>query len=394
MNLIALTLFYILAPYVILLLTRRYKILNRIGAVLLCYALGFVLGLTDILPEGSETVQDIITSGTVPLALPLLLFGTKISSWKSMAGKTFLSMFLAIIALVSLVVAAFILFGKDMENANQIGGLLVGLYTGGTPNLASIQTALEISPEIYLMVNTYDIMLSSIFLLIILSTGGKFLNWLLPKYKSMKLKNEEKNKEYKYQLNYNKENPDPYKHFFKKKYFKPFIIAILASILIAGISVGLSFIITGGISMLIVILSITSFSLAGSFIPKLNQAEKSFDGGMYLILVFSIAVASMVKLEDFMNISPTLFWFVTVVIFGSFLLHILFSAVLKIDSDTTLVTATAMICSPPFVPVVAGALKNKEIILPGLTVGIVGYAIGNYLGVLIAYGLDSLLRII
>jgi uncharacterized membrane protein len=394
MNLIVLSLFYLLAPYGILLLTKKYKILNRIGAVLLCYALGFVLGLTDILPDGSAAVQDIITSGTVPLALPLLLFGTKLSKLKNLAGKTFLSMFLAIIALISLVTAAFLLFGKDMENSNQIAGLLVGLYTGGTPNLASIQAALGISPEIYLMVNTYDIMLSSIFLLIILSTGGKFLNWLLPKYKSMAAKNGESENEYAYQLNYNDENPDPYSGFFKKQYFKPFIIAFLAAILIAGISVGLSFLITGSISMLVVILSITSLSLGGSFIPKLNKTEKSFEGGMYLILVFSLAVASMVKLEDFLNISPTLFWFVSIVIFGSFILHILFSAILKVDSDTTLVTATAMICSPPFVPVVAGALKNKEIILPGLTVGIIGYAIGNYLGVLIAYGLDSLLGIV
>jgi uncharacterized membrane protein len=41
--------------------------------------------------------------------------------------------------------------------------------------------------------------------------------------------------------------------------------------------------------------------------------------------------------------------------------------------------------SPPFVPVVAHALKNKYIIISGLIIGIIGYAIGNYLGVLLAY---------
>ncbi|MFA5817626.1 MAG: hypothetical protein WC865_18650, partial [Bacteroidales bacterium] len=29
---------------------------------------------------------------------------------------------------------------------------------------------------------------------------------------------------------------------------------------------------------------------------------------------------------------------------------------------------------------VAGALKNKEVIISGITVGLIGYAIGNYLG--------------
>lgn len=74
MKFIVLSIFYILAPYAVLILCRRYKILNRIGAVLLCYAIGLLLGLADILPEGSKKVQDIVTSVSIPLALPLLLF--------------------------------------------------------------------------------------------------------------------------------------------------------------------------------------------------------------------------------------------------------------------------------------------------------------------------------
>ena len=49
-----------------------------------------------------------------------------------------------------------------------------------------------------------------------------------------------------------------------------------------------------------------------------------------------------------------------------------------------MITSTALICSPPFVPVIAGAIKNREIIVSGLTVGIIGYAIGNYLGFIVA----------
>jgi uncharacterized membrane protein len=66
------------------------------------------------------------------------------------------------------------------------------------------------------------------------------------------------------------------------------------------------------------------------------------------------------------------------------LIQILLSRILKIDADTTIITSTAMIFSPPFVPVVAGALKNKEIIISGITVGLIGYALGNYLGITIS----------
>jgi len=40
---------------------------------------------------------------------------------------------------------------------------------------------------------------------------------------------------------------------------------------------------------------------------------------------------------------------------------------------------------PAFVPTVATALKNRAIIVSGLTTGVVGYAIGNYAGIALAY---------
>ncbi|HOI33260.1 MAG TPA: DUF819 family protein, partial [Bacteroidales bacterium] len=56
----------------------------------------------------------------------------------------------------------------------------------------------------------------------------------------------------------------------------------------------------------------------------------------------------------------------------------------RIDNETVMVTSTALICSPPFVPVIAAALNNRALVLPGLSIGIIGYAIGNYLGFLVA----------
>ena len=74
---------------------------------------------------------------------------------------------------------------------------------------------------------------------------------------------------------------------------------------------------------------------------------------------------------------------VAFVVFGSLILHLILAAIFKISVDDFLITTTALVYSPPFVPVVAGALKNKEIIITGLTVGIIGYAIGNYIGIFI-----------
>ena len=105
---------------------------------------------------------------------------------------------------------------------------------------------------------------------------------------------------------------------------------------------------------------------------------------MYLILIFSLGVASMADIREFSGAAPGLFLYITYVVFGSLILHVLLSRYFKVDSDTVMVTSTALICSPPFVPVIAGAIRNREVIVSGLTVGILGYAIGNYLGYFVA----------
>ena len=118
--------------------------------------------------------------------------------------------------------------------------------------------------------------------------------------------------------------------------------------------------------------------------PQLNRLKTSFDLGMYLILVFSLVVASMAEFSILTDFTPTLFMYVTDVLFGSLTLHLLVCRFFRIDADTVMVTSTALICSPPFVPVVAGAIGNRHVIVPGISVGIIGYALGNYVGYTIA----------
>ena len=70
---------------------------------------------------------------------------------------------------------------------------------------------------------------------------------------------------------------------------------------------------------------------------------------------------------------------------GSLVIHSLLSWIFGISVDEYVITSTALADSPPFVPVVAAAMRNKEVVVPGMIIGVIGYAIGNYLGVAIAY---------
>lgn len=70
-------------------------------------------------------------------------------------------------------------------------------------------------------------------------------------------------------------------------------------------------------------------------------------------------------------------YLILIVFFGEPIIRRIF----KINGDLVLVSSIALINSPPFVPMVAAILNNKDIILPGIAIGLLGYAVGNYLGI-------------
>ena len=91
------------------------------------------------------------------------------------------------------------------------------------------------------------------------------------------------------------------------------------------------------------------------------------------------------------NLNLDLFAYIGFILLGSLLLQAMICKLMNIDTDTFLITSSAAIMSVPFIPVIAGALKNREIIIPGFAAAILGYVIGNYLGIAVAYATRSML---
>jgi uncharacterized membrane protein len=378
--LLALIILFVITPVLVIYLEGKYAILKKVGAVLICYGLGLIVGNMGVLPEGAEKYQNLITEITIPLALPLILFSMDVKKWLKMAKSTFISLIIGLFTVLLMIFIGFWIFSDGIEESWKVAGMLVGIYTGGTPNMAAMKTALNVSQELYILTHTYELTLGAIYLVFILSVGQRVFLWILPPYKSP---DSEKTIEVG-KLNLEDEF-ESYDGFFKRKIFVPLLAAFGLSVLILGVSYAISLLFPKDFSTAAIILFITTFGIAASFVPKIKAIKKTFQLGMYLILIFCLAVASMADISKLADISFSLFYYVGLAMYGSHILHVLIARIFKIDADTVIISGSALICSPPFVPVVAGALKNREIILTGLVIGIAGYAVGNYLGILVAY---------
>ena len=113
----------------------------------------------------------------------------------------------------------------------------------------------------------------------------------------------------------------------------------------------------------------------------MREVKENAAAGHYLILVFSFALASSLRLTglsmNFLHIVQLLF----IITVCSFALHTLLSRLLRIEADCTIVTMTAGLYGPAFIPAVTRQLKNDALTAPGLICGALGYAVGTCLGV-------------
>jgi len=372
-SLILLGLFYLLVPAVILYLTKKSSIVKKLGSIIVAYGIGIVMSLLGLLPEGSAQIQDIMTSASVPLAIPLLLFPTRIKEWFSLAGPTFKALLIGLLSVVIMVFIGFFLFKpEEGEGFWKVGALLIGVYTGGTPNLASLKAMLDVSNETYLVVHSYDMIFSTLYFLFLITIGQKFFRLFLPAFKHPTGTQEMMSKE-----------EEVFDKIFNRHSFWPLSKVFGLALLILVLSAGLASLFAEEYFMIVVILSLSTLALSASFIPGVNKIDKSFDLGMYFILVFSVSVASMVNLKELVAASVDLIYYPAFVIFGSLALQSVISRFTKTDVDTLMITSTALICSPPFVPVVSSAINNRNMLVPGITVGLIGYAVGNYLGFIV-----------
>ena len=364
-------------PIIVLEIVKRNKLAGMVGPVILCYAVGLVVGNLPNSPVNMKLSQD-VAEGCVPLAISLMLLSTRFMAWLKYAKRTALSFALAVVAVLvaSFSVSAFFhLQELGVEDVWKLSGMMVGVYTGGTPNLAAIGTALGISNEVFIVLNACDLMLSAMYLVLLLSVAQKLALKFLPSFVPMKA--HDRDETFHYQR--------VERMASKATIARSWSLAFLLSASALGLSIGFSLLVDGQITAPSVILAVTTLSIGASFVKKIRFLPRTYEFGEYFLLIFCMGIGSISNYHEMLQASPNVLLYVTCVFVGTLAVHFLLSWLFKVDADTTLITSVAGIFGPAFIGPVASVLKNKDIVVSGLTTGLVGYAIANYLGLGMAH---------
>jgi uncharacterized membrane protein len=360
--------FYLLVPAVALWLEKRSRLIGVVGSVALCYVIGFAIGNAPNVASDSQLALDLST-GSVALAIPLLLFSLDVRGWVGQAPQTLLAFLWVVLAVCTATAINRPIFADRVTDSANVAGMLVGVYTGGTPNLAAVGKALGVSSETFVMVNAADVLVSAPYFLFLITLGpgvfGRFLR--APEVTEAAIGIE------------------------AESGVRPMdvLIGVALAALCVATGVGASAICPPGIpEEAAAILTITTVAIGLSFSSRVRALRGTFEAGNYILLIFCVTIGTIADFSEVIRSSGWIVAYVAMVIFTSLALHVALCRLSGIDRDTTVITSTAALFGPAFVGPVAVRLGNRAIFVSGLMSGLVGYAVGNYLGLFVAWMLS------
>ena len=383
-------LIYLISPFVVIFLFNRFKIARKVGTVILAYAIGVIMALTwsftNTTPiEGDPLfkTQTMLQNITVLIAIPLMLFNSDFKLWTKSLPKTFKALISGLFGVVVAVFASFFIFkfsNVQIENMPCVAAMMTGIYTGGTMNYYALGKALSVDETLIVVVLTFQMLITFPFIIFLTAGGFKIFRKLLP-FKDENISQIETPDADKVA----EDTFEKYSDMLTLKNFPKMMLGLLLSLGCLAVGVGLSMLLTGTLNELVVILTITTLAIALSFVDKIRTLPKTFELGMFFVLIFSVVVASKFNIAAIDGSVVGLLLFVLSVLLFAVTIHLILCRIFKVDGDLFTVAIVGMLCSPPFIPPIVSAMKNKKVLISGITIGLVGYAVGTYLGVGLAY---------
>ena len=369
-----LTLLLLLAVPLILTVSNNTKFVKAISPIALAYAAGIGLSFVAIPIHRGVLLE--VTEISIALSISLLVLASNLNKFRVLLKPVLKAFSLGILSLFITIILVYFIIGVSHEQSAQVMGMLTGVYVGGTPNLNAIGMALEVPNDIIVLVNTAEIVFGGIYFLLLITVIKPFLSLFLPKYvpKGLPVEETDEIKEEKRLV----------------EYLKMVGLALLSAIIILGLSFGLVILIFGKVQVAAFLIFLTTLSLFAGQLNIVKSIKWKFETADFLLLIFSFGIGLQIDLDTLLSEGLDIYMLVGSVFIGTILIHYFLAWLTHTDVDTLMISATAALYGPPFIAPIANAIKNRELIIYGIALGLLGYILGNYLGLSIAWLLSML----
>lgn len=353
-------------------LENNTRVFAKLGAAALCILIGMLCSNLGIIP-GASAVYDFFRGPGVLAGITLFLLTVDLGSIKA-AGRPMLKAFLlgAFGSALGGAVMGFFLAGAIGPDAWKLSGQFAATYIGGGVNFAAVGQALGTSAEYFTAGVAADVIVTAIWLIICIA---------LPAYFGSSGSSADVQADNGSSSGGGSNFPNLLTS--TKAPITLWDLAVLASTVIGCL--WLSGVIASFIPVIPKIIWLTTLALFLAQFSTVQKLSGSLVLGNYLLLLFLATNGAVSVIARIVEIGPAVFYFAlgTVLVHGVVIFGV--GTALKIDAKVIAIASQANVGGASSAMAIAGARGTPHLILPGIAVGLLGMALGNYVGLLVAH---------
>lgn len=359
--------------------SEHKKWFGKLSGILVTMISMSILSLIGFVPVASNpqvkvAVYDMVFSFFIPISIPLLLFSSNIIKIVKESGKLLIAYILGAVGIVlgSFLAYSFIDLG---EYSAYTAGVISSTLIGGSVNFIAAAEILNFSTNpLFTATIAVDNLVSNLYtLLLFLIPSLTFLSRLFVKPKK-------ENSVDKGPENETKKTPISMERI---------AVSVFVAVLIAGLGKLIAPFIQEQIKtdLNLSILLITLLSIiAANLFPKLLKplTDTAFSIGLWMMYMFLAVIGAATNFQDIFGIGLNVLWFYLTIMMFHLLLMLAVAKLFKLDVYEVVISSAANIMGPSVAAPMAASMGQKNLVTPGILVGILGYIIGTFIGVSIA----------
>lgn len=361
------------------LLADRWRLAQRFGVVMMVILFGMALGNMALVPQEKQFYQA-ITDHFIPISIALLLFRLDFRELRTLRRNVVGYFALGAMGTVLGTVITYLLFADRIgPDAAKLGGQLAASYIGGGENAVAVAEAVglrAINFDLFSAAFAADNIVTAIWMMIALSAPFGF-----SRYFSNEISQE--------QLEAAKAFAPP----FSAAQFLP---GAFYSLALAGVVVWLSRLIAAPILAFATahelqwlafdttIVWVTSLALLIAQTPLRKRLSVSYSLGTLLFLYFFFSMGAMSSIAKIAHLGPMVLVFTATIVGIHGIVILAVGKWRKADMATLFIASQCNIGGPATAVALAEANGWHHMIVPSILLGVLGYAIANYIGIALA----------
>jgi uncharacterized membrane protein len=346
---------------------EKSKIGSKLSAVVIAIISAFVLSNLSVIPTEAPA-YDMVWSYLVPLAIPLLLFKADLRRIIGEAGPTLIAFFFGAIGTIIGTIISFTIFSLGPEGW-KLAGIFCSTYIGGSMNYVATAAALKLNAGDLLTagVAADNLVMAAYFIILFALPSAALMKRLYSTEHDKKANNIE-------------EDISPEEMKRPDLFNMAKALAISLSICTVGFELSDFINIQGSGILIITAIVVILATLLPNQIGTIEGADQI---GALLMQVFFVVIGASANLYVVLRVGPILFFFAAVILLFHLIFILAAGRLFRLDLAEIVIASNANIGGPTTAAAMAVARKWKDLVIPAVLCGTLGYAIATFIGVAI-----------